>query len=814
VSSPVATSLAATAMSTLVHDLRIAVRSLRRTPGFSITAILTLALGIGANTAIFSVVDGVLLNPLPVADGDRVVVVGEKNVERGWYGAGIAGPSFAAWREGSRSLEAVGAYSTRNVDITGVAEPIEADGALVSRELFDIVSVRPVLGRLFRPDEFVTGAEPAPVMLLSEPFWRTRFGADPSVLGRAIVVNDRARTIVGVVPVREGVPAQADVYFAFPENFASLPAGGHMLTVVGRLRPGITPDRARAELTEIVGRLDASKRDRETGWQFEVERLTNVVVRDARPQLGVLLGAVSFVLLIVCANITSLLLARASARSHELAIRRALGASRLRLAAHLVAEAVVVAAFGGALALVVASWGVDFLRGAGPMALPRLSEVGFDQSVLLFNLGVSVVAGLLSGAIPAVRAARAVPNAVLNDGGRGSAPRRGRSVRDAIVVAEIALALVLLTGAGLMVRSLLRLTAIPLGFDRHNVLAVDLDLPERRYREPASRAALVSRVEERLRALPGVVAVGSTRALPLESGGPDAGFEIVGRPPVPQGELGPAAFYTAVSAGYLNALGVPVRRGRGLTDADDRTDARRVVVINETLARRYWADANPVGAEIVLDGQRTEIVGVVADIRQRWLRNEVAPAIYVPYAQAPQLQVSVVVRAAVDPTSLVKAIHEAVWTVDPSLPVEQWTMDSLLADHLAGSRFQTTLLAGFAAFAVLLAVMGVYAVVSFSVAQRTREIGVRVALGAAERDVLRLVVGHGATLAAIGIGLGMVGSFWLTRMLANVLYEVSATDPASFALAAGLLATAALAATYLPARRAARVDPAIALRNE
>jgi predicted permease len=808
-------------MDTLFADFRHAARTLGRTPAFTLAALATLAIGIGATASIFSVVNGVLLQPLPITNPDRVVMIRTSQLERGWLGLNVTGPEFAALRAGTNALEAVTAATMRNVELTERGDPTEVTAAVVSRDFFRVMPVTPLVGRLFTPDEFQTTQSPD-VAILGEALWRTRFGAERSVIGQKVMINGTARTVVGVVPAEASWPRPAgspDFFFALPETFDRMPRAARMLEVIGRLKPAVPLETARTELATLAARLGRDFPESNAGWLLTANLITDEVVGGVRPALLILIGAVGFVLLIVCANVASLLIARATARHHEIAIRRALGASSGRIVRHLMAESLWLAMAGGLLGMLVALWGVDLLRVSAVDTLPRPDTIRVDGVVVVFTAAVTGLTAILCGMLPAMTGARGQLQDLLKDGARVAAPRRGRLGRGALVIGEITLAVVLLAGAGLMARTFDHMRSIPLGFDPDKVIAVDLDLPQSRYQQPERREQLVKQVEDRVRRLPGVVAVGTTRALPLESGGPDIEFSIDGKPPIPKGELGPGAYYTAVTPDYFRAMRMVVTRGRGLTAADDYPTADRVVVLNETAVRRFWGAENPIGQRLTLgDGRKAEVVGVVNDVRQRFLTNDVEPQMFVAWAHAPELAASMVVRTAGDPMTLVDAIHHDVWAVDPSLPVEEWTLTSLTSGSLNGTKFQTTLFVSFAAIAVLLAAMGVYALVSYAVTQRTREIGVRMALGAARRDVVSMVLRQGARLAIAGVALGLLNAFLLTRAmhrwLSNLLYDVSPTDPLVHGLAAAVLALVAVVATYIPARRAATVDPVVALRDE
>jgi predicted permease len=799
----------------VLADFRHAARTLRRSPAFTLAAIATLAIGIGATASIFSVFNSVLLRPLPLIDPDRIVMVRTNNIERGWIGSTLSGPDFIEARAETNAFEAMAATMMRNAEFTGRGDPAEVTLAMVGRDFFRVMPATPLLGRVFTPDEFI-GTQPPNVTILGEGTWRTRFGSDSSVIGQSVTINGTPRTIIGVVPTATSWPrpqGSPEFFFALPEAFATAPRSSHALEVVARLKPGATVEAAQTELASLSARQARDYPQSNKGWVMTGTLVNEEVVGNARPLLRILLGAVGFVLLIVCANVASLLVARASARHHEIAIRRALGASKGRIVRHVAAESILLSVAGGALGMLLSLWTVDVLRRLADAALPRIDTVGVDARVVVFAIGLTVLTAVLCGIIPASLAARGKLQDLLKDGARVAAPRRGRFGRGTLVVSEISLAVILLVGAGLMARSFERMRTIPLGFEPGNAIAVDLDLPSSRYRAPESREQIIKRVEERISGLPGVIGVGTTRALPLESGGPDTEFGIDSKPHV-EGRPWPSAYYTAVTPGYFRAMGMSLARGRGLTAADDHPTADRVVVINETAARKYWGDENPVGQYIRPGGNKALVVGIVNDVRQRFLTGAVEPQMFVPWSHAPELSASLVVRTAGDPSTLVPAMHREVWAVDPNLPVEEWTLEWLMSQSIATSKFQTTLLVWFAVVALLLAAMGVYALISYAVAQRTREIGVRMALGAARRDVVAMVLRQGVRLAVGGVAIGLLGAFYLTKFLTRVLYEVTPSDPISHVAAAAVLGLVAALATYIPARRAATVDPVVALRDE
>jgi putative ABC transport system permease protein len=804
-------------MDTILSDLRHGMRTLRRSPGFACIAIATLAIGIGANVGLFSIVNSVILRPLTLIDSDRLVIVWQNLVRREAFGISHTGPDYVAYRSGARSFEQLAAFLSRNVAVTGRGDPAELEATIVSREYFDVVRVRPLVGRTFTAEEFADSA--SNVTVVSENIWRNRFGSDPAIVGQRIVINGTPRTIIGVIAARELWPRESDFYFTLPDIFHQTGEGTHMFSILGRLKEGTTIEQAEIEMSALADRLDARRAENDRGYTVSLQSAHESVTGGSRATLMLLLGAVAFVLLIVCANIAGLQTARAAARAHEMAVRRALGASRGRIVRQLVAESAIVALASGALGFLLAQWSVEAMRllapapSNSPAVLPRLDEVRIDSDALLFTLAIVLAAALLTGLTPALFSS-STASSLLKEGARLVTDRRSALTRSALVVAEVAVALVLVIGAGIATKSLLALRSIPLGFDPRNAVAVDLDLPSVRYGDRERRVELIRQLETRVRGLPGVVGVGSTRALPLESGGPDTEFSIVGRPPEAIEQERPSAFFTPVTPRYHEAMRVRLVRGRYLSDGDNVPSAAKVVVVNDAFVRRHFANENPIGQRLLLgDGSTVEIVGQIANLRQRFLRFDPAPAMFVPYAHMPELSVSMVVRTATEPGELIDAIHRELWALDPNLPVEEWTLQELLRWQTSSSQLEGRLLVTFAAAALLLSVLGIYALVNFMVTQRRREIGVRIALGAARSTVVQMVLRQGVVLTALGVTIGLVGAIALSRALEITLYGVSATDPGMLAGAAIVLSVVALAATFVPARRASRVDPMVALRD-
>lgn len=802
------------------QDLRYAWRGLRRAPGFAAMAVATLALGIGATTAIFSVVHSALLEPLPYAAADRLVFLSDQqDVE-----TPMSYPEFVDWRAQTGVFTGLAAYFQTSLVLTGAGEPEVLSGARVSASLPGLLSVAPHVGRAFRADEDAPGADR--VILLGHDLWLRRFGADRGVVGRVLTLNGLPYTVVGVLPAGPGASLPTDLaagrrvdyWVPLRLDAERAPRGLHFLTVVGRLRPAVDVERARARLADVAAQL---KRDDAERHGVQVGPLAARVVGDARPLLVLLLGAVSLVLLVACANVANLLIARGAGRARELAIRAALGAGRRRVVRQLATESLVLALAGGAAGVLLAFGALAALRAAasdavGLAQLPRLAQARVDGRLLAFALLTSLATGALFGLLPALRASRLALASVLRAGGRGTTGAGARDrTRSALVVAEMTLSFVLLIGAGLLVRSFDRLAAVDKGFDPTQVLTFAVELPSARYPEARQQVAFFERVLERVRALPGVRGASVTVSLPL-AGGTNGGFVIAGRPLAPN--EGPVAEKRVVGADFFRVLRVPVVLGRAF-DGRDVAGAPQVAVVNEAFVRRYFPGENALGRRIEFGWETEgaqEIVGVVGDMREQSLHEPAAPTIYVPFGQRrSDPAMAVVVRTAGDPTRLVAAVRAAVRAVDRDQPVAQVrTLDDVVARALAGRRVAASLFGAFAALALLLAAVGLYAVVSYGVAQRVSEIGVRRALGARTWDVVRLVVGQGVGLLALGAAVGGLASLGAGRLLRGQLYGVGATDPLTFAAVAAALLVTALVATVAPAVRASRVDPLVALREE
>ena len=801
-------------MRSLLQDVRYAARRLLKSPGFAVVAVGALTLGIGANTAIFSVVNSVLLRPLPYPEPEQLVQVWESRPLQNMPRTEVAPHEFLAWAGQSQSFRQLAANDFTEYNLTGRGEPERVTGALVTASYFPLFGVSPARGRVFLAEEDEPGKNN--VVVLGHDLWRSRFGSDLSVVGQSVSLDGVPCTVVGVMPRGFSLPNGAGL--ARPIAFGAADrarAGSHFLNVYGRLKEGVTVARAEGEMAAVAGRVEQDFGDANAGHRVVLVPLHEQVVGGARTALLVLLGAVGLVLLIACANVANLLLARAAGRRREVAVRSALGASRWRIVRQLLAESLLLSALSGAAGLLLAVWGVDLLVSLDPTGVQRAGEVTLDWRVLGFTLGLSLLTGLLFGLAPALQASKADFNETLKEGGR-SAQGLGRSrLRGALVVSEVALTLVLLVGAGLLVKSFRQLLAVEPGFDPHGVLTMDVALPQAKYAERQQITSFYERLIEQAAAMPGVEAAGAVSVLPL-AGNDNSNFvQIEGRPPQPPGQALRAGRRN-VSADYFRALGIPVKRGRAFS-ASDSGEAPPVVVINEAMARSFFAGEEPVGKRI-RTGDRSpwvEVVGVVGDVRHRGLDVDTRPEMFFPHLQTPSRQMTLAVRTAGDPLALAGPLRERVRELDRDQPVGNVkTMEAWVGESVASRRFSVLLLGVFACVAAGLAALGLYGVVSYTVAQRTHEIGLRVALGASPRDVLRLVIRQGMTLTLVGTAVGLLAALALTRVMSGLLYGVGATDPATFVTVPLLLVAVALLACYLPARRATNVDPMVALRHE
>jgi putative ABC transport system permease protein len=800
----------------MFHDLRFGLRMLLKHPGFTLIAVLTLALGIGANTAIFSVVNALMLRPLPYPDPERLVWVEVNNGAN--TGGHVRCAQFLDWQEQSRTLESIAQIEGVGRTLTGEGEPERVEVGRITAGFFTVLGVQSLAkGRNFIPAEDRPGGERSTI--LSHSFWQRRYNGDPEIVGKSITLNDANFTVVGVLPADFRYFRAFDVWVPLAIDLERDRASGNTSSqpTVARLKPGVTLEQARVEGDTILRRYD-----QRVDVRTRLIPLQNHLLGDTRRPLLVLLGAVGLILLIACANVANLLLARAATRQKELAIRAALGARRLRLARQMLTECMLLAVAGGATGLLLASWLTGLLGSLNSTntlgQMGRMAAITIDLRVLGFTLLISLVTGLLFGLLPALRLSRPDLNDSLKEGGRGGG-FHGIGLRNALMVSQVALAIVLLIGAGLLIRSFAKLLDVDPGYRAENVLTARLTTLPQRYHEKSQRVQFYEQTLQRLAALPGVASVGLTLHLPLTGFNWGARLQVEGRL-LQKGENLPDALITPVSPDYFRTMSIGLRAGRLFNDRDNQ-DAPSVALLSETLARRLFPGEDPLGKRLNVGDTGaawTTVVGVVSDIRHTGLDGEIEQAVYLNYRQLPRaLGMELVLRGTVEPSSLAPALRNALREIDPALPVfDVMTMDERLSNSssVAAHRFNMLLLGGFAALALLLAGVGVYGVISYVVTQRTHEIGIRMALGASSADVARLFIKQGMAVVLLGVGLGLLGAFSLTRVMSSLLFGVGATDPLTFAVVALLLSSIALLACYLPSRRAARIDPLIALRHE
>jgi putative ABC transport system permease protein len=804
-------------MDTIKQDLKYAARRLVRAPGFTAIAVLTLALGIGANAAIFSVVHGVLLKPLPYHEPDRLVSL--YHLSEGQR-ASMSGPNFTDLKNRTQTLSGVGAFTTYRTILTGRGEPARLNAAEVTTDLFGVLGVRPALGRGFVSSDSIPGNSES--VILAHGTWQQRFGGDPGVIGQSVILDGKSKQIVGVMPPGFSYPADRALWtpLEHTEGFLSSQRSAWMVSGVGRVKEGIPLEQAEAEVETIGRQLEAQYPADNEGVGLVAVPMLEALVGDVKTAVLVLLGAVGFVLLIACANVANLLLARSATREEEIAVRAALGARRSRLVRQLLTESVLLSVAGAGLGLLLAVWGVEILIGLAPASIPRLNDVRVDRVVLGFTAALAMLTGAVFGIAPALHSTRAALASNLKDGGRGAVTSRARArMRGALVIVEMAIAIVLLAGAGLLIRSFARLAAVDPGFKPDGVLAFDLALPEGSYAEEARRAVFFEQLLENLQSTAGVSAAGAALAVPLTGTNIIFSFTVEGRPPLPVAQQ-PAIQVRVASPDYFRVVGIPLQRGRFFNDTD-RAGSTPVALITESAVREYFPGENPLGKRIVLGWRRDsglvngEVVGVVGDVKEGGLAEPDAPQIYLLHEQLPLPFMTVVLKTTVAPLSIADAVRSAVHALDPTLPVTNVrTLDQVVARSIAQPRFYMLLLTAFAAVALVLAAVGIFGVLSYAVAQRAREIGIRMALGARQGSVVAMVVRQAMTLSIASVVIGLCATYHVTRVLSTLLFATSRADAAALAGAAGLLLMVALAASYIPARRATRVDPVIALRSE
>ena len=806
-------------MENLIQDVRYAVRMFIKKPGFAIIVISALALGIGANTAIFSIVNSILLRPLPYRDPSRLVMVWMNNKRMNVDQDIHSYPNYIDYRDQNSVFESLAAYSGISLNLVGNGDPERIIGTAATANLFDVLGVPPQMGRVFTQDEEQIGQDK--VAVLSYSLWQRRFGEDPNIIGQQILVSDVSRTVIGVMPPSFKYPyKEADIWvpLAVDENRKQA-RGSFGYYSIGKLKPGVTIDQAQAEMGSIASSLERQYPDQLDGLGVNLVPLHEQVTGKVRPALLVLLGTVAFVLLIACANVANLLLARAAGREREIAIRTALGASRTRLIRQLLTESALMGIAGGAFGLLIAKWGLGVLIALSPEDIPRLDQIGIDGRVLGFTLLISLATGFLFGVVPALQASKPDLNESLKESGRSStAGVERRRVRSTLVVLEVALSLILLIGAGLMIKSFSQLQKVDLGFNPDRLASMNIQLSRTRYQGPQSHA-FFRQLIERVEAVPGVESAGAISAIFIDALPNSTNFTIEGKPPFSTAEQIETPV-DLVTPSYFRTMGISLLRGREFTEQDG-LETQQVAIINDTFARRFWPGEDPIGQRYKF-GDSTSgapwmtIVGVVGDMRRTGLDVDVRCETFLPYTQSRFVGfLSLVVRAKSDPRVIATAVRDQVWAMDPNQPVSHIrTMDQLLDGMMAQRRLNMVLFALFGGVALVLAAVGVYGVISYSVTQRTHEIGVRMALGAGRADVLRIILKNGMTLVLIGVAMGLVAAFGLTRLMTTLLFGVSATDVATFVVISGILCVVAFTACLVPALRAIKVDPMIALRYE
>ena len=799
-----------------LRDISYSTRVLLKNYPFTIVVVLTLALGIGANTAIFSFANGILLRPLPYPQSDRLAVLDETALKRGVDSMSVSYPNFLDWREQNTVFQDIGLhFGTSRFALSGAGEPVEIRGSRVTQGLFEILRVSPVLGRTFTADE--DRPDQDAVVILGYELWQKNFGGDPNILGQKLVLSNRPRTIVGVMPRGFRFPEVSELWVPMALTPQMFTRTDHGLNAVARLKDGVTFEEAQAEMHNIAARIEQQNPVTNEGLGVKVMSLHENLAGDYREALLILLGVVGCVLLVACVNVANLMLARATARQKEFALRSALGASRWRIVRQLLIESLWLAVVGGAIGFALSLWALHLLLKAIPGQLPFWMNFGIDLRVLAFTLGITLLTGLIFGAVPALQTSRVDLNDTLKEGGRGAIGFRGRS-RSLLVVTEIALSLVLLVGAGLMIQSFLRLRQVNIGVDSRNIFTATVILPQAKYKADEQRTTFFKQLVEHLRNIPGVDAAGATGTLPLSGNNWGRSLTVEGYPVMSVGTA-PIIQHTVVTPGYFRTMGITLLAGRDFTDADT-ADGPDVTIVDERLAHHYWPNENAVGKRVRFGPPEDNepwhtIIGVVRTVRHQRMQEDTRESVYLPHLKIPINYLTIVARTTADPHDLTAAVRREVAQIDPDQPVSEIaTMEEVVAESIWQPRLYATLFAVFAGGALVLALIGIYGVMAFLVQMRTHEIGVRMALGATARDVFKLIVGRGMKLTLFGIVIGVAGAIGLTRLMHSLLFNTSATDPFTFIGISVLLSLAAFLACYIPARRAAKVDPLSALRYE
>jgi putative ABC transport system permease protein len=807
-------------MDILWQDLRYGFRMLIKSPGFTLIAVLTIGIGIGANTAIFSVVNSILLRPLPYKDTERLMKVYESNEPLGLGRFAVSLANYVDWKDQNKVFDDVAAYLVTSFTYASESEPARVQGAAVTSSLFNVLGVTPVMGQVFSPEEEKPGG--ARTVVLSYGLWQRRFASDPNIVGKEVIISGITRTVVAVMPQEFEFPVQPEkielwVPLISDPRMLAL-RGSHSFNVVARLKANTSPEQAQAQMTSISTELQKQYPDTNLDWGVRIIPLQEDVVGNTKPALMILLAAVALVLLIACVNISNLLLIRAAGRQKEMAVRTALGVRRARLIRQLLTESLLLGLVGGIVGLLLAMWGVKLLIAFSPSNIPRIQQLAIDGRVLIFTLGISLVTGILFGLVPALQSVKINLNEVLKEGGKGAGGSMMRHrTRSLLLVSEVALSVMLLISAGLLIKSFIRLQQVNPGFDTERLVSLNISLPLIKYRTATQQMAYFQQTLQRLQTTPGVDSVAAGTSLPLTGSNSKYSITIEGQPSLAPGQR-PSPNYRIISPDYFRTMGIALIRGREFIQQDE-TNSSKVIIINDTMAKRFWPGEDPVGKRVTIsdlpDNPWREIVGVAADVKHFGLDTVPEPELYVPFMQAPSPSMTIVARANGNPANLISAVRSEILKIDNEIPVYNIrTIKELISESVAWPRFRTILLGIFASISLLLSAVGIYGVMSYSVVQRTREIGIRMALGAQKSNLISLIIGQGMWLTAIGVFIGILGAYASSRLLSSLLFETGIGDFMTYIASIFLLALVALLANYFPARKAAKIDPMIALRYD